>query len=286
MQHHARRGVIRQFLQPGILPRAVGFIADERMAEKLKMHADLMRATGVNLRLDERGRVQSFQHAITGVRGPAGIVVARGHAFAVRRMPGDGGVDFAGFAREFTAHNRIVNFFNLPPGELRRKREVRFVVFGDDEAAAGFLVEPVDDAGPRDAADAAERTLAVMEQGVDERVFLVSGGGMHDQPGGFVQHEQRLVLKKNGERDCLRLCFGGFCLRPMDFNLFAGARAVRGFGYVTIDADMALFNQPLQRAARGGRKFFAQIGVQPPGRERFFDSEFFRAHGHFFQRDM
>ena len=277
MQHHTRRGVIRQFLQPGILPRAVGFIADERMAEKLKMHADLVGAAGVNLCLNECGGVQSLEHVITCVRGAAGIVVARRHALAVRWMPGDGGADFAGFAREFAAHDRVVNFFNLPPGELRREREVRFVVFGDDETTAGVLVEPVNDAGSRDAADAAERAPAVMEQGVDERVFLVAGGGMHDQSGGFVQHEQRLVLKKNGERNFLRLGFGGLCLRPVDFNLFAGARAVCGFDRVTIDVDMALFNQPLQRAARGGGKFLAQKSVEPPGRERFFDSEFFRA---------
>ena len=90
------------------------------------------------------------------MRGAAGIVVAHGHAFAVRRMPGDGGADFAGVAREFAADDGVVNFFDLPSGELCREREVRLVVFGDDEAAAGFLVEPVDDAGPRDAADAAE----------------------------------------------------------------------------------------------------------------------------------
>ena len=31
-----------------------------------------------------------------------------------------------------------------------------------------------------DAADAAQRTVAVVQQRVDERVFLVAGGGMHD----------------------------------------------------------------------------------------------------------
>ena len=225
--------------------------------------------------------VQSFQHAITRVRGAAGIVIARGHAFAVGWMPGDGGADFAGFAREFAADDCVVNFSDLPPGELRREREVGFVVFGDDEAAAGFLVEPVDDAGPGHAADAAERAPAMMQQGVDERVFLVSGGGMHDQSGGFVEHEQRLILKKNVERDFLRLGFGGSGLRPMDLNLFAGARMVRGFDRVAVDADMALFNQPLQRAARGGGKFFTQKRVEPPGRQRFFDGEIFRCANSF-----
>ena len=96
---------------------------------------------------------------------------------------------------------------------------MRLVVFGNDEAAAGFLVEPVDDARPRDAADAAEFAVAMMQQRVDERVFLVSGGGMHDQPGGLVQNQQRFVLEKNVERDFLRLRLGGRGFRPVDFDL-------------------------------------------------------------------
>ena len=98
---------------------------------------------------------------------------------------------------------------------------MRLVVFGDDEAAAGFLVEPVDDAGPGHAADAAQRPLAMMQQRVDERVFLVAGGGMHDQSGGLVQHQQRFVLEQNIQRNFLRLRLGGPGFRPVDFNLFA-----------------------------------------------------------------
>src|ERR1039458_8322766 len=132
------------------------------------MHADLVGAARVDLRLDECCGVQSFEHAITRVRGAAGIVIARGHAFAVRWMPRNGGADFAGFACQFAAHNGVVNFYDLPPGKLRREREVCFVVFGDDETTTGVLVEPVYDAGPGDAADAAERTLAMVEQAVDD----------------------------------------------------------------------------------------------------------------------
>ena len=51
---------------------------------------------------------------------------------------------------------------------------MRFVVLGDDQATAGFLVESMHDAGPRHAADAAELAFAMMQQRVDERVCLVS----------------------------------------------------------------------------------------------------------------
>ena len=161
-----------------------------------------------------------------------------------------------------------------------RQRDVRLIVLGDDEAAAGFLVEPVDDARPRHAADAAQRAFAMMQQRVDERVFLVAGGGMHDESGGLVDDEQRLVLEQNIERDFFRLCLGGPGFRPVNFNLFAGVRMMRGLDGLAVDADVAFFNQALQRAARGGGKFFAEKFVEPRGRQGFFNGEIFGAQRH------
>ena len=56
---------------------------------------------------------------------------------------------------------------------------------------------------------------------------------------------------------------------------------MRGFDDLAVDANVAFFDQSLQRAARDGGKFFAQKLVEPLGRERFFDGEIFRARGHF-----
>src|SRR5882724_12431950 len=117
MEHHAWRSVIRQFLEPRILPRAVSVVAHEQMAEELKMHADLMRAPGVDLRLDERGGVQPFENFVARMRRATGIIVERGHAFAMRRMPRNRRADFTGFTREFTAQNRVVNFFDFAGGK-------------------------------------------------------------------------------------------------------------------------------------------------------------------------
>ena len=190
VQQDARGGVVRQLLQPLVFRRAVSLIAHHGMTEVLKMHANLMRAAGVDLHLDVGGALQFLQHAVARVRGPTVGIVLHRHAFAVRGMPGDGGVDLAGVTRDFAADDGVINFFYDAIGKLFRKRNVRFVIFRNHEAAAGFLVEPVDDAGARHAADAAQRTLAMVEQGVDERVFLVAGGGMHDESGGFVDDEQ------------------------------------------------------------------------------------------------
>lgn len=113
VQHHARRGVVRQFLEPRILPRAVSVIAHERMADELEMHADLVRASGVDLRLHQRRRVKAFENPVARVRGAAGIVVAHGHALAARGMTRDWRADFAGFAGEFAADECVINLFDF-----------------------------------------------------------------------------------------------------------------------------------------------------------------------------
>jgi len=66
----------------------------------------------------------------------------------------------------------------------------------------------------------------------------------------------------------------------VDFNLFARVRMMRGFDSLAVDADVAFLDQPLQCAARGGGKYFAQELVEPFGRQRFLDGETFFARRH------
>src|ERR1035437_9228442 len=102
----------------------------------------------------------------------------------------------------------------------------------------------------------------MMQQRVDERVFFVAGGGMHDESGGLVDDEQRFVLEKKIERNLLRLRLSGPGFRPMDFDFVAGVRMMRGFDDLAVDANVAFLDEPLQRAARDGGKFFAQKLVE------------------------
>ena len=89
---------------------------------------------------------KSFDDAVTGVRGAAFVFVAHGHAFAMRGMPCNGGADVAFVAGQHAADDREVDFFHRSAGKLIREGNMRFVVLGHDQAAAGFLVEPVDNA--------------------------------------------------------------------------------------------------------------------------------------------
>ncbi len=57
------------------------------------------------------------------------------------------------------------------------------VVLGNHHDAAGVLVQPVDDAGALDAANARQAVAAMMDQRVDQRAGPVAGARMHDEAG-------------------------------------------------------------------------------------------------------
>ena len=218
-----------------------------------------------------------FHDAVPGVRGPAHAIVMHGHALTMLWMPRNGGADVAFGARHHATDDGEVDFLHRSPGKLIRERDMGFVILGHHQAAAGFLVEPMDDARSRHAADAAELPGAMMEERIDQRVRLIARRGMHHQTGGLVQNEQRVVFKNDIERDVFRLRFGGPGCGPFDLHDFAGARRVRGFGFLTVDLDIALRNEPLNRPARGGGEFAAQESIEPFAGAREFNRQSFRA---------
>lgn len=252
VEQESRRRVMRQLRQPTGLALAVGGVAGNRKAKVTKVNADLVGAAGVQVRFHQGGGVESFENAVFGVGGAAGGVVVNGHAFALGGMSGDGRADVARVVRDQAAHEGQINFLNGAGGELRRERGMCRVVFGDDEATAGFLVKPMDNAGSRHAADAAEFASAMMQQRIDQGVIFVACRRMHDESGRFVQDKQRRVFVENIEGDVLGLRGGGFGFGKFKANHFAGARGVRGFDGLGIDGDVALFDKALNRTAREG----------------------------------
>ncbi len=81
------------------------------------------------------------------------------------------------------------------------------VVFGDEDDAAGLLVEAVDDAGAEVAADAGE-LVEVVEEGVDEGAVVAgvvggAGAGVDHHAGGLVDDGEVLVFVEDVEGDVL-----------------------------------------------------------------------------------
>src|SRR4051812_40989939 len=102
-------------------------------------------------------------------------------------MASDSFVDDAGRLSRRSGHEGQVDFSHGARGKLLRKIAVGRVVFGNDQGAARFLVEAMDDAGTFLAADAG-KIFTMGQERVDQSSLLVPGAGMNDQPRGFVEH--------------------------------------------------------------------------------------------------
>ncbi len=63
-------------------------------------------------------------------------------------------------------HQRNVSFLDLSFGKLLRQLAVGYVILGNNDEAAGLLVQPVNDAGPQFAANS-RQTAKAMQQGID-----------------------------------------------------------------------------------------------------------------------
>ena len=68
------------------------------------------------------------------------------------------------------------------------------------------LVEPVDNAGPHDSANAGQARAAMCDQCVDQRAGWAARGRMDDHSGCLVDDDKMFILKQDIQRD-------GFALR-------------------------------------------------------------------------
>ena len=162
------------------------------------MHADLMRAPGQDMHIQQRRVFQVFQQRPLRHRlAPGGV---HGHALAVLRAAGNGLVHPSGRLAHASVHHGQIVLFHRARAQLVAQALMRQVVFGHHEQAAGILVQPVHDAGPLHPADAAE-VLHVVEQGVDQRAAFIARGGVHHHAARLDHHGQIRVLIEDFKRN-------------------------------------------------------------------------------------
>ena len=127
---------------------------------------------------------------------------ARRHLLAIRRIAADRRVNPAPGLHD-APDQRDVFLLDLAIVKLARQLLMRGVVLGDDHQARGAAIEPVHDARPFLAADAAE-IVDVMEQRVHQRAARVAGGRMHDHAGRLVDDDDVAVLVDDRQRQRFR----------------------------------------------------------------------------------
>ncbi len=130
--------------------------------------------------------------------GGAAPLAASGHAGAADGVAADGCIDGARVLSRATLDQREIALAHLAAGEHRGEPGMGRIVLGDEDEAAGLLVQAMHDS--RDGADRRRGKLAhVVEQGVDQRAAIarVFGGaraGVDHHAGRLVDHREVVVF--------------------------------------------------------------------------------------------
>jgi len=149
-------------------------VADNGVAERLHVDADLVGAAGFDADLDEGkssiGGLDALEHSDVG-EGGAAIGSAGGHAGAADEVACDRKVDGDVVFGDIAVDESEVGLGDLALGEHVAKLAVGAVVLGYEDDAAGLLVEAVDDAGAEVAADFGE-VIEVVQESVHQRAAV------------------------------------------------------------------------------------------------------------------
>jgi hypothetical protein len=227
------------------------------MAEGLGVDANLVSAAGFDADFDEGegaiGGDEAFENMEVG-DGGAAVGAAGGHASAADEVAGDGEGDGGVVFFEVAMDEGEVGLRDLTLGEHVAEFAVGAVVFGDEDEAAGLLVETMDDAGAEVATYVGE-FVEVEEERVDEGALVAlvyaigwarAGTGVDHHAGGFVDDGEVFVFVKDVERDVFGDGVKGCGLRgAFDFDGLAAAEFLFGLGRVAVDADLTGFDEEL-----------------------------------------
>jgi hypothetical protein len=142
---HLAREIARAF--PRISP-----VAQHGVADVKKVHPHLVSAPAVNPAFDKAGVGRLRGYLIFRLRGATTRFRGR-HPRAIHRMTRDRCLDEAVLVAKLAGDQSEINFINSATGKLRGETAMRLIVFRDDEASAGFLVETVNNSRPRFTAD-------------------------------------------------------------------------------------------------------------------------------------
>ena len=88
-------------------------------------------------------------------------------------------------------------------GESRRQRQMGRVMLGDDDEPGRVFVQTVDNARPRNPADAGKAVAAMGDEGVHERAGPVARRRMHHEARRFVNYDDVRILVAHVEGDVL-----------------------------------------------------------------------------------
>src|SRR2546426_769475 len=227
--------------------RPVERVADDGVADRREVDADLVGAPGQRLDFEQREVGEAPQRTIPGC-GLAGPDASGPHAHAVDGVAADGLHNLAARARYTPVNERDIRLVYFPLFELRRELPVSKVVLGHEHQTRSHLVQAMDDPWaqfPSRSGKAAD----VVQQGVDQRAGFHPGAHVHHHSGGLIYDHQIVVFVDDRERQVFRHR-AQFTARRADADAVAGCEGLAGLvDRPRSNRDQARADLPLELAA-------------------------------------
>jgi len=179
-------------------PPAIGGVADYRVSDMGEMHPHLMGAAGGEDGLHERDFAEFLPHFNLRMCLP-GRPCRRGndgHLLAIRGLSADGGLDSKTRPAGLSPDEGEVMAVNLSFLEGAGESAVCGIFFGDDEKARGILIQTMEDAGAKGAADSRE-PISMRKEGIHQGSAFPTCAGVDDQAGGLVDYHDVSIFMEN-----------------------------------------------------------------------------------------
>ena len=206
------------------------------------MNADLMSPPGFQLDAEHGVIGEALRNAVVGHGGFA--VRPHREAFAVEGVAADRFINGAAAGHGAVGQGEV---FALHGSGLQLIHQLLVGLQGlrDHQQATGVLVDPVNNA----AAWNVGQIRAVIEQAILQGAVPVAGSRMHDQPGGFVDDQEFLILMDDDQRDGLRLHRGRGRGLGGQRHSFATPDPMLGHSWRAVEQGRALANPDLKPAS-------------------------------------
>jgi outer membrane protein assembly factor BamD len=221
---------------------AINTIPNQWLAPVSEMDANLVRATGIELYTHIGVCCESLQDSIVSDGRPA--LFLNTHFQTINRMPPNRRVNRSAPGKDTTANREVVTGY-FPFRKRPHQRGVCFQILANQQQAAGFLVQSMHNAGPRQFS----RGRHMVQQAIHQSATCVSGARVNDQSHRLVDHQQILILVDHIKLNVLRLADDANFNLWHQPHLLAAVNGVFGPHFAVVNRDKPLQDPAFQAAA-------------------------------------
>jgi hypothetical protein len=247
MKEDASKRRQKLVIYTGPFRRAVKRIANDWIAYRCEMRADLMRTASVQLRADQSEVAKPQEHTPSGSRFPASLQ-PRSHTRTAVWIACDGKLNAARILRELSVHERDIGFANTAVLELRSEQAMRCIISRNDYNSGCASIQAVHNARAY-CAPFFRKAPQTMQQRIHHCSVPRASPRVHDHSRRLIYDHKISVFVQDLDRNVFR--FGGKRRARQDFDLkdFAGFHVVGSARGLAGDANASFFNQLLDARA-------------------------------------